>query len=100
MVAYPFRNMIVVSTQAANEYARSVVTEVGREIDRLQQERVADEELTMVKNYTMGDMCRSYESPFSLADAIYSLRRQDFPEISFAAPKRLSWMQQLTNYAI
>lgn len=83
MVAYPFRNMIIVSTQAANEYARSVVTEVGREIDRLQQERVADEELTMVKNYTMGDMCRSYESPFSLADAYIFLETAGLPRDFF-----------------
>ena len=27
------------------------------------------EELTMVRNYMLGEMCRSYESPFSLADA-------------------------------
>ncbi len=38
-------------------------------IDRLQNELVSDGELSMVKNYMLGDMCRSYESAFSLADA-------------------------------
>ena len=28
----------------------------------------------MVRNYTLGDMCRSYESPFSLADAYIFLQ--------------------------
>ena len=39
------------------------------EIDRLQNELASDGELSMVKNYMLGDMCRSYESAFSLADA-------------------------------
>src|SRR5699024_11788121 len=32
-------------------------------------ELASDGELSMVKNYMLGDMCRSYESAFSLADA-------------------------------
>ena len=28
-----------------------------------------DDELEMVRNYMLGDFCRSYESPFSLSDA-------------------------------
>ena len=69
LVAYPFRNMLVVNTQAANEYANEVIREVNYEMERLQAELVSSEELDMVKNYVMGDMCRSYESPFSMADA-------------------------------
>ena len=38
-------------------------------MDRLCEEKVSQQELTMVKNYILGDMCRSYESAFSLADA-------------------------------
>ena len=38
-------------------------------MDRLCNERVPQAELDMVKNYMLGDWCRSYEGPFSLADA-------------------------------
>ncbi len=69
LVPYPFRNMLVISAQAANEYADPVIEEVYREIDRLHNEKVPQSELSMVKNYTIGDLCRTYESPFSLADA-------------------------------
>lgn len=69
MLFYPFRNMMVINTQAANEYVRPIIKEIEHEIDRLQNETVTEKELTMVKNYTMGDMCRNYESPFSLSDA-------------------------------
>ena len=46
-----------------------LIQEVYHEIDRLHQEPVSAEELTIVRNYMLGEMCRSYESPFSLSDA-------------------------------
>ena len=38
-------------------------------MDILRSEKVSDKELEMVRNYMLGDMCRSYESAFSLSDA-------------------------------
>ena len=46
-----------------------VITEVYKEMDRLCNEHVPQTELDMVKNYMLGDWCRSYEGPFSLSDA-------------------------------
>ena len=40
--------------------------EVNKEIEILQNEIVDDEELNMVRNYMLGDLCRTYESAFSL----------------------------------
>ncbi len=45
-----------------------LIQEVYHEIDRLQMIWYL-EELSMVKNYMLGEMCRSYESAFSLSDA-------------------------------
>lgn len=69
LIPYPFRNLLIISTQAANEYVGPIIEEIYHEIDRLHNEKVSESELSMVKNYTMGDLCRTYESPFSLADA-------------------------------
>lgn len=66
---YPDSGMLVISTEADNEYVEPLINEVYREIDRLHEDLVPVEELTMVRNYMLGEMCRSYESPFSLADA-------------------------------
>lgn len=68
-VAYPGCGMLVINAETANKTVEPLIEEVYHEIDRLQNERVPEEELTMVKNYMLGDMCRSYESAFSLADA-------------------------------
>lgn len=66
---YPDSGMLLVSTETDNEYVEPLIQEVYHEIDRLHQEPVSMEELTMVRNYMLGEMCRSYESPFSLSDA-------------------------------
>lgn len=69
VVPYPGRGMFVINTETANDLVEPLINEVYHEIDRLQNELVSDAELTMVKNYMLGEMCRSYESAFSLADA-------------------------------
>lgn len=66
---YPDSGVLIVSTETDNEYVEPLIQEVYHEIDRLHQEQVSVEELTMVRNYMLGEMCRSYESPFSLSDA-------------------------------
>lgn len=66
---YPGDGLLAISTETKNECAEPLIAEVYHEIDRLHNELVTDDELTMVKNYMLGEMCRSYESAFSLADA-------------------------------
>lgn len=83
IVPYPGQSMLVVSTEAANEFVEPLISEVYREIDRLQNDLVPVEELSMVKNYMLGDMCRSYESAFSLADAWIFVQTSDLPDSYF-----------------
>ncbi|MCZ8371543.1 pitrilysin family protein [Phocaeicola sp. KGMB11183] len=69
VVCYPDTGVLVISSEAANEYVEPLIAEVYKEIDILRTERVDEKELDMVRNYMLGDMCRSYESAFSLSDA-------------------------------
>lgn len=66
---YSNSGIFTVSTEAANEHAENIIKEVYHEIDLLQTELVSQKELEMVRSYMLGDMCRSYEGPFSLSDA-------------------------------
>ena len=66
---YPELGVFGISTEADNCYIPSIITEVNKEIEILQNEIVDDEELNMVRNYMLGDLCRTYESAFSLSDA-------------------------------
>lgn len=84
IISYPEQNMLVIQTQTANELVEPLVAEVYREIDRLQTEPVPDKELAMVKNYMLGEMCRTYESAFSLTDAWIFARIFHQPDSYFA----------------
>lgn len=69
LATHPGCSLLHIHTETANEYVPALITEVYHEIDRLQNELVSEEELSMVKNYKLGEMCREMESVFSLADA-------------------------------
>lgn len=66
---YPGTGMLLISTETDNEHVEPLIGEIYHEIDRLHQDLVPDGELTTVRNYMLGEMCRTYESPFSLSDA-------------------------------
>ena len=69
MLHYPFSSFLLIHTECDNEYVTPLIDEVYVEMDRLQQERVSEEELLKVKNYMIGELCRNYESAFAIADA-------------------------------
>ena len=69
VVFYPDSGLLIVSTETDNEYVELLIQEVYHEIDRLHLDPVSAEELRIVRNYMLGEMCRSYESPFSPSDA-------------------------------
>ena len=62
-----------INTQTDCKYTRPLIEEVYHQIDILQQDLVGVEELERVRNYSMGQFCRSLESPFAIADAYISL---------------------------
>ena len=68
LMSYPDTSVLMINSESDNEYVEAVVREVYAEIDRLHTEPVSEQELTMVKNYMIGEMCRSYESAFALQD--------------------------------
>ncbi|MEG1685988.1 MAG: pitrilysin family protein [Bacteroides sp.] len=69
ILCYPDCGIFMIATEADNEYAEPIVREVYAEMDKLRSIPVSEDELTMVRNYMLGDMCRTYEGPFSLAEA-------------------------------
>ncbi len=69
IVNCPGSGVLVVTTEADNQYIDSIIHEVYLEMDRMCNDLAPKEELEMVRNYMLGDMSRSYEGPFSLSDA-------------------------------
>jgi len=83
LMPYPDQCLMIIQADAAPEYVEPLISEVYYEIEKLQQDRVPEEELNMVKNYMIGTLCRSYESPFSLADAWIYLDNLGLPDSHF-----------------
>lgn len=68
VASYPECSLLMVSAETTNELVAPLVSEVGVEIDKLQNDLVSARELDMVRNYMLGDMCRGCESVLSLAE--------------------------------
>lgn len=67
-VRCPQTGMILISTETDNRYVDALIKEVYHEIDRIHNEPASEDELHLVRNYMLGEMCRGFESAFSLAD--------------------------------
>lgn len=72
--------MFLVHCEAQERKADEVIREVHAEMLRLHSELISEEELCMVRNYMIGEICRNYESAFSLADAYIFMDHLNLPQ--------------------
>lgn len=84
VAAMRYGSYLVISTQTGTEFTRPLIDEVFAEIERLRHEPIPADELTVVKNYLRGDMARTLDSPFSIADYYLSLQANDLTTDYFA----------------
>ena len=71
--AYGNRNAFMISTETDNEYVKPLLAEVDKELRRLIDEDIPNEELELVRNYTLGELCREYEGVLPKAEVFISL---------------------------
>ena len=57
-----------ISTEVGANITKNALQEIDKEIEIMQNDLVADDELETVKNYILGQFLRSVEGPFALAD--------------------------------
>ncbi|MFA6872954.1 MAG: insulinase family protein, partial [Bacteroidaceae bacterium] len=65
----PDTGLLVISSETTPENVEPLIHEVYCELKRLKDEIVPEEELERVRAYMMGEMARTYEGAFSLAEA-------------------------------
>jgi predicted Zn-dependent peptidase len=61
---------IAIMTDVANEYRDETINEIRKEISLLQHEEVSGEEMTLMRNHVMGEIARTFDGPFAVADAL------------------------------
>lgn len=76
---YPFDNVLVISSETSVENTEKLIEGVYHEIHRLKTELVRDDELSLVKNYYLSDLYRTYEEPLSIADYCINMQYLGLP---------------------
>jgi predicted Zn-dependent peptidase len=56
----------MISTEAGTEVTEATLTEVYREMERLRNEPIDEDELLLVRNYMMGGLLGDLDGPFQL----------------------------------
>lgn len=79
----PSDNALMILSDCAHEFVQPLLDEVYHQIDLLQQERVGEDELTKVRSYLQGDLCRTYDSSLTLSDAWIYVHTQGLPDTYF-----------------
>lgn len=73
----------LISSEVGNEFSLETRQEVLAEIERLHQELVPEEELTMLKNYLQGVFLGMLDGPFNIARVVKQLLLANLPLNSF-----------------
>lgn len=63
---------IVITSECDTEYTYPLISEVKKEIRRLQDELMDTEEIDTVKNCMLSDLAKTLDSPFSMASCVSS----------------------------
>lgn len=66
-------SVLVVSTEVGSAFAENTVDEVFKEMLKLQSEPVSNDELELVRGYMTGQILRTFDGPFAIADSLASL---------------------------
>jgi predicted Zn-dependent peptidase len=66
-----------IATQTANEYVKPLIQEVYNEMEKLCKNPISKQELSMVRNYLLGETARAFDGTFSIADGYISLLAND-----------------------
>ena len=74
-----FVGRFTASTTVRNSVTDSAVAEIFSEMKKLRNEKVAEEELTRVKNFINGSFARSLESPATIARFALNIEINDLP---------------------
>jgi len=65
--------VLVIGTEVGAEFTFPALKEIYFEIDRLKNEPVSEGELDLVRNYLLGELLRSFDGAFAIADSVTSL---------------------------
>lgn len=81
----PFKetSVFVIGTEVGVDFTKNTLSEIYKEIDKLCNEKVPQDELNLVKSHLIGEVLRTFDGPFAIADSIASLYEFNNLDFSF-----------------
>ena len=73
LLGYRNNSFISISCQCDTSHTWQVVNEIKTEIEKLQNDKIPDDELRRLKSFMISDLARTLDTPFSIADYYASL---------------------------
>ena len=73
-----------IASEIGNQFVEKALVEVYKEMEILQNDLIGDTELTMVRNYLMGNLLNMVDGPFSINDVIRTYTIEDVSLASFS----------------
>ncbi|MDR3188773.1 MAG: insulinase family protein [Prevotellaceae bacterium] len=70
LITYRHAGYLSIGTEVGREHSRAALEEIGKELQRLCDEPVGDDELALVKNHLCGEIMRSLDGPWALAESL------------------------------
>lgn len=80
---------LVIGADVANDYVENTISEVKREMERFCADVVSDDELLTGRNYLLGRILGSRETPFQIADQLKNLLLHSIPTSDVAEGVRV-----------
>ncbi len=65
--SFKYDHLLYINTDTDKKYVDDCIKEIFWEMQRLQEEEIADEEMNLAKNYLMGRLLQRIDGPFNLA---------------------------------
>lgn len=95
-VLIPFKNAtyLVISSEVGANVTKDAITDILIEIKKLREQEVSQEELSLVQNYMVGNLLRSFDGPFEISSAFKNIidleLETDFYNKAFEALKTIT----------
>jgi predicted Zn-dependent peptidase len=74
---------LLIGTEVSPEYVAPTLKEIFREMEALQETRVGEEELTMVRNFLLGNFLTMLDGPFNVSEVVRTLVLDELPLDAF-----------------
>lgn len=91
--------VFVIGTEVGAEFTSLALKEIYGEIERLKNEPISDAELDLVRNYLLGELLRSFDGAFAIADSVTSLFEYNDLDYSFFE-KTIETIKTITSVQI